>query len=144
MINVSELRLGNFVCHYDPKEIFVTCQDEEIRKDVDMVDENLGYLVSIFNGGDFNSASFTAPYEPKDINPIPITEEWLLNLGFENGTTNELKLATHATVSKDGMNEGWWVLYLGHNALHVKFQYVHQLQNLYHSLTGKELNLSYE
>ena len=76
------------------------------------------------------------------IKPIPLTEEWLVKFGFENGTTQDLKVITNATITKNGMREGVWNLYLGHNAIDVNFKYVHQLQNLYFALTGNELQIT--
>jgi len=77
-----------------------------------------------------------------DTTPIPLTEEWLVKFGFENGTTQDLKVITNATITKNGMREGFWNLYLGHNAIDVNFKYIHQLQNLYFALTGTELELT--
>lgn len=78
--------------------------------------------------------------EPSMYEPIPLTEEWLFKFGLENGTTQALEKITCAKV----MYESWQkccTLYSGHNCLHVKIQYVHQLQNLYFALTGEELEL---
>jgi hypothetical protein len=73
--------------------------------------------------------------------PIPLTEEWLLNFGFE----------------KDERNEYWFwkncisVSVLGYIELlsfnkqsfktNLKLDYVHQLQNLYFALIGEELTI---
>ncbi len=77
---------------------------------------------------------------------IPLTEQWLFNFGFEKGNYEE------------------WSLYLPDDNLSCKFElkyneiygyrlcqegcfvfseikYIHQLQNLYFALTGKELIL---
>jgi len=81
------------------------------------------------------------PLKGIHINPIPITEEWLLKFGF-----------------KDVFNEGWfqindfWIqsnsgdIWLGTKTntwrslkLNVSVKRVHQLQNLYFALTGEEL-----
>lgn len=81
--------------------------------------------------------------------PIPLTEEWLTRFGFE--------------YRKCGMdvNHGpfchydYWVLgkffirgngtRFGYESdIAVKLEYVHQLQNLYHALTGEELTISEE
>lgn len=76
--------------------------------------------------------------EESDVKPIPLTEEWLLRLGFDNDDVNRFY--------KDGIyilfyNVGCSIL---HNQLHVNIFYVHQLQNLYFALTGEELTLKAE
>lgn len=81
-----------------------------------------------------------------DIKPIPLTEEWLVKFGFEN-TYSELTYKEYdfkkfgveinsdiMTVSYNYGNDVEWV-----NFTHIK--HVHTLQNLYHALTGEELEL---
>jgi len=58
----------------------------------------------------------------KDIEPIPLTEEWLCKLGFDNN---------HWATK--------WIL--EDMPIPTGIKYVHQLQNLYFALTGKELTL---
>jgi len=64
--------------------------------------------------------------------PIPLTEEWLVKFRFRcydnKWDTDEIII----------MKNGDGYLYLA-NQLHVNLFYVHQLQNLYFALTGKEL-----
>ena len=100
-----------------------------------------------FNNGDSNyvvDSSWFCDYlgslgEHFTVNPIPLTEEWLLKFGFEKkindddfdywlkGEFDDTFLCEHA----DGFcyNFGF-----GHELKHV-----HQLQNLYFALTGEEL-----
>ena len=63
--------------------------------------------------------------------PIPLTEEWLVKFGFEfkNGYGYKFKFGY---ISK---SDFYWM----YHGICIKLQYVHQLQNLYFSLTGKEL-----
>ena len=77
----------------------------------------------------------------KEYNPIPITEEWLFNFGFElinndywQSRNSELKL--HWTVNKNKMIPEFsnQRLITGYD-----FKYIHHLQNLYYLLTGEEL-----
>lgn len=68
---------------------------------------------------------------------IPITEEWLLKFGFEK----EPKIELENYYFKDGwLCENYSE---GDGGIHfiAKCEYVHQLQNLYFALTGKELQL---
>lgn len=67
--------------------------------------------------------------------PIPITEEWLLKFGFEKTPLGYFK--------KDGIilvvEDFYYECLLGSVAKILK--YIHQLQNLYFALTGKELEI---
>jgi hypothetical protein len=72
----------------------------------------------------------------EDYQPIPLTEEWLLRFGFIN---NELSAQPNVYVFH---NCSIYVRGMS-GAVHPRdVQYVHQLQNLYHSLTGQELQLN--
>ena len=71
--------------------------------------------------------------------PIELSEDWLLKFGFQKGaydifwlTENDLDLDLAETP------EGWRVSSLNINP---PIDYVHQLQNLYFSLTGTELTI---
>lgn len=75
------------------------------------------------------------------INPIPLTEDWLIKFGankyseyFELGHTEWYKEEDYFKPKSyyfaDGFKDGF------------KLKYVHQLQNLYFALTGEELNYS--
>lgn len=76
----------------------------------------------------------------KDYQPIPLTEEWLLKFGFKlhYGTytikTNRGTITIEedlAEISNEFSNTGF----------NAPCKYVHQLQNIYHALTGEELTL---
>lgn len=66
----------------------------------------------------------------EDIAPIPLTEEWLIRFGFISG---RLKFGQ------------WYLKFSGAqfwlNDIGIEIFYVHQLQNLYHALTGDELTI---
>ena len=75
------------------------------------------------------------------ISPIPLTDEWLLKLGFKkNGRDWELpNFRFH--VNKP-INYNGFVFCDGYTVITEKIQYVHQLQNLYFALTGAELTVA--
>ncbi len=78
--------------------------------------------VSGYHNDDYlHTNGVTAPVA--SFQPIELTEEWLLKMGF--------------TKSKDSFNA--FYLELFDDVLNIK--YVHQLQNLYHALTGEELTI---
>ena len=77
-------------------------------------------------------------------NPIPLTEEWLVKFGFEyindywlhDEFDFDIVMHGHGYVFADISEDS------GRYFAHGKFQYVHQLQNLYFALTGKELTIN--
>lgn len=77
-------------------------------------------------------------YNYDNLQPIELTEDWLVKLGFEKYHPDKFtKGLMVITVYEHGC------LYLA-NQRHVNFHYVHQLQNLYFALTGQELTLANE
>ena len=130
-----------------------------------MIDSNevrIGNLVN-YNDGEYGFDDYVVIIEPHEIhtyrtiaeriknaelNPIPITPEWLERLGFEK------------RISPKGHEN--WVMYSQHHFAFVlreitpfigftyhsygtdhslQIDHVHQLQNLYHALTGQELTV---
>lgn len=117
MIQPQELRIGNLT-----NEGMVV----QIEKDCFYVDNpKYGWLKNTTN----------------EINPIELTEEWLVKLGFEKTGRNEYNndvitynLAYGAfIVVPVGIENGEFCME------HIK--YVHHLQNLYFALTGQELTI---
>jgi hypothetical protein len=80
-----------------------------------------------------------------DIEPIPLTEEWLLKLGFKR-----IKKGIGWDKLSDGKlilvevptNKGNIVAFNYDADKYNYLKYVHQLQNLYFALTGVELQLN--
>ena len=97
----------------------------------------------------FGHQEFSAKYE--DLEPIPLTEEWLINFGFEKAKHSH----GYDCYIKDGfdfdiVSHGRYLVLAIYtdesctNSLyfaHGRFEYVHQLQNLYFALTGAELTI---
>lgn len=78
------------------------------------------------------------------IEPIPITEEWLVKFGFVRLGNQETWFGralwtkgTFAVMHGYGTTNGQRTRYDM-----IEFDYVHQLQNLYFALTGEELTIS--
>ena len=69
--------------------------------------------------------------------PIPLTEEWLLKLGFIKDEILEFYRddKSNSTIIIDYD----FICLLGYS--HVKIKYVHQLQNLYFALTNNEIEI---
>lgn len=125
-MKASELRIGNY--HY------YTCEDSlDERKKWDEVcqidSQDLVWLES--NPDD------------EDFKPIPITEEWLLYFGFEYASDPDYYNITFEILDfyfqSNAKLEGFVCIQI--NEILV-IKYVHQLQNLYFTLTGEELLLN--
>ena len=117
MIKTNELRIGNLVFLNDKQKVW-----------------------EIMDGFDIDEMT-----ENSTVDPIPISEEWFLNFGFNRITTNEywfvIPLKDRSlNVSTVGSVEikSWDMLCISIGCV---CEYVHQLQNLYFALTGNELNI---
>jgi len=84
----------------------------------------------------------------QDIQPIPLTEEILLKCGFEN-KMNLMYISIFEGMLCISMKDFSYGLYSSEQRFNIglsysnstKIQYLHQLQNLYWSLTQKELQI---
>lgn len=85
-----------------------------------------------------------------DFEPIPLTEEWLEKLGFwSKYKSNHLKWSFYGfdidQISDEDENGNEIPQeQIFHYAYQYDIKYVHQLQNLYFALTGKELTINQE
>ena len=111
MIDAVELRKGNIVECFGVKTI-----DYLIKE---------GTHFTSGDGGTFYS-----------LNPIPLTEEWLIKFGFENKREKWLFEKNGLVINIGNHN---CTMHCGNSIKAV--DYVHQLQNLYFVLTGKELKI---
>ncbi len=72
------------------------------------------------------------------LKPIPLTEEWLVKLGFVSNPYQDIYAKVSDTISfviDVDKTRGYLELY----SKGVDLKHVHQLQNLYFALTGEEL-----
>lgn len=81
----------------------------------------------------------------KKVEPIELTEEWLIKLGFELNYKSNFSI-TYGHIENNKFSYKFnipenksWLEYHG-GAINCK--YVHQLQNLYFCLTGTELTIN--
>lgn len=142
MIQPQELRLGNYV--YDRGE-------KVIRIDFFEHLEN-GYDCKFGQNGIVDPEwGHTHPLTEytEYAKPIPLTEEWLLKFGFENDTYGNFTLSLGDILDVQWVMvsfkyydlKEWDSTQFSDNNLMYDCKYVHQLQNLYFSLTGKELEV---
>jgi len=111
MIDIKELRIGNYVLS--------GCNE-------------LVKIEGIISKGN------TGGYLLETLKPIPITAEWLLKFGFNpfyiNGKLTHYRINSYF-IRYDGQD---FYFELGKGMI-IEIRFVHQLQNLYFALTGKEL-----
>lgn len=130
MIDPKECRLGNWMefelLDYSPEQKQVTSVEEEYIYYMDGRDQLYSHREAI--------------------NPIPLTEQWLKEFGFDyegNGHIWSKDIGGSYSLCLCKVSKYWdcwlwddpdgWEFALNHP------KYVHQLQNLYFALTGAEL-----
>ena len=75
------------------------------------------------------------------IEPIPLTEEWLINFGFNNSLVNDIFLHNKIEFPPTNIIRDSGVYYFRKGGLQIIVSTVHQLQNLYFALTNQELTI---
>jgi len=115
-MNAQELRIGNYVYYVNPNGDRVEFQVLGLNTDA------------------------------SDIDPIPLTEEWLLNFGFDSHNIHSLNKFMSIELGMDGDFFNAFIRQENNDdtvdcILLEELKHVHQLQNLYHALTGKELTI---
>ena len=122
---VNELRVGNYVTTGKKEWIISVVSDSnEVR----------------VTDGKFTAI---AQIPINEIHPIPLTEEWLLNFGFDKPNS---KRPYHF---KKSSTEFLWSEYQYElkcfcndiNMFSFPCKYVHTFQNIYYSITGQELTI---
>lgn len=92
-------------------------------------------------------SSFSVNIE-KRYKPIPLTEQWLIDFGFQKYHAFEYRWVTGGLQLIE-TNEFWYPAVFSHPEMSHeddqcvslnRIQYVHELQNLFYCLTGKQLN----
>lgn len=145
-MEAKELRIGNWVHH---KAKWSYLNDVEPLKEFDFQ----------FTQHDFYADAECTLSIENDLEPIPLTEQWLLGFGFElydyepdidseddfiykDYKKTLLGKQFYYTICECPNNEwdfGIKVSWAEQVMLSSSMKYVHQLQNLYYALTGKEL-----
>ena len=113
IMETKDLRIGNYVSYLgEPQEVLG-------------MDKTQVYIKP------FNFVLFL---DINEVEPITLTEEWILKLGFE-------KLCNFRFHINKPANYDGFLFCEGYSVITDRIHYVYQLQNLYFSLTGKELKL---
>lgn len=134
-MEANELRIGNLVADYDCSPYYFAV--EQITKTTDG-DVRVHYRN--------NSISVIASDAP----PIPLTEEWLLKFGFVRDNDGIYFLDAWQPIHGQRFVIEWvggkilcrshYQPYASDYAMHF-IKHIHQVQNLYHALTGEELTI---
>jgi hypothetical protein len=171
----NELRIGNYAIDYiTEKELMVSnlwSGVKGIRSPFDSAGETGNYYVFFTGAIDKHGRPYVTRSNAKDVLPIPLTEEWLMKLGFKrykadfevekdekqyvindcfnNKLSDHFRIYWRSERQQKWHREIWsskandigsdYFIYVGGYVKSV--QYIHQLQNLYFSLTGEELEL---
>jgi len=123
-MKATELRVGNWFIDYETEpELTIYWQVEQIYRPT--YGTNLG--VAYRDGSSWTSLDI--------LEPIPLTEEWLLKFGFESNPYED-RYEKGEIYVECNKTKGFTELWLS-GFPHIK--HVHQLQNLYFALTGEEL-----
>ena len=141
-MDLRELRIGIYVKPFKKKH------NGTLASELDFVCLNQLDIIDVF-------------YEGYNLETIPLTEEWLIKFGLYNNLKlnynkrqgveyrfNKKKLGTY--IIKRYYNNSLYNMQFVYDDKHnnipneqiwVNIKYVHQLQNLYFALTGKELQI---
>lgn len=121
-IRANELRIGNIL-------------QDAIRLEKALIVYKIEPEVIVCGSEDFNY-----PYLVEMLDPIPLTPEILEKAGFQTIDMNDLGLYISLKISRDiGLNWNNKSIWIGE--YNTKVVYLHQLQNIYFALAGKELEI---
>jgi hypothetical protein len=122
-MEAKELRIGNTISDYGDRIITVKSIEKPIP--------GIKHFISV---NENNSM-----YQPDDIQPIPLTEEWLLKFGFED-EKHIYRKGRFFIENLFGDRFTFRITINNAESAHAnEVKFVHQLQNLYFALTGIEL-----
>lgn len=119
----QDLRIGNWVC--------LMYKDTNNVQDYIKIESN---HIHLFN--------------KMDLEPIPLTEQWLLDFGFYKIKEKNTFLTLQNVIEEFSLffNLKTSCIELETDYCQViqlkRLKYIHQLQNLFHALTGQELTLN--
>jgi hypothetical protein len=135
-MNLKELKIGNYVIaneyryENEKKEVVMDCVKKQVKCNGVFDDGSEDAFIQY--GRDEYGLVIV---DSNNTEPIPLTEEWLLKLGFKN-EHNPIYFSI----------DGFYIEYKNDEfttevgeCSYLVLEYVHQLQNLYFALTGEEL-----
>ena len=141
-MKATELRIGNYVYYEHTTHIVSGVHGNKVYswwvKD--------GQPVIEYEAKDISGTQVENPYIDviSQYEPIPLTEEWLIKLGFEKLTDSKDGFKNTTYTYTKGIS---FIVYFDGVRLSTNFwmgnekYYIHQLQNLFYVLSGEELIL---
>lgn len=144
MIESKELRIGNYVMiDFESQEIVKV---KEIKEITEGKKGNMS-ISHVMKDGGYATTSLEESIKQNEydflVKPIPLTEDWLVKfgyVGFKKGSYKTYGLIIDNVISYSVNIHNNEVVF-PNKYKPVKLKYVHQLQNLYHALTGEELTI---
>lgn len=146
MIDIKELRIGSYILYpkyWEDRPLQVTgISIVDRRNDHTGIYEEFIYLLNTdLEESDFNKFVDykNGVIDPKEIEPIPLTEEWLVKLGFNAIDDHFIIIpeSDYSSIVIEKNNNEFNIL-----TIPASLKYVHQLQNLFYCLTGEELKVN--
>ena len=132
-MKANELRIGNYV-HHNERNHLSSHLDSYLTV-CELTEKSITTFYHSCHGG------IQVVRNKKDYQPIPLTEEWLLRFGFlkthKNAEWTIDAFRVCKTYDEDFVYPDWDINYIA-------LPYVHQLQNLFWALCGKELTIKEE
>lgn len=140
MIDVSELKIGNYI--FDDEGIVCRVIGLEPFEHSVRCDEHEGcyILIDLYpkNGRIYSGYKADSP----SCKPIPLTEDWLVKFNFEfDGASYLSSFAKREDYRVRLHVMDYGIVYCLNTHSEVCINTVHQLQNLVHALTGRELQI---
>lgn len=134
MIKPTELRIGNIVYPVNPVK---NRNGVKIPQEIPFVVAEIiqGYIRAYPLGKNITEIEDLVMFDLDLIAPIPLTVEWLKRFGFKR---NMGGLWTNGISIRNPI-ENIFELRVSDGFGYINIRYVHQLQNLFYSLTGQEL-----
>lgn len=136
MIQANELRIGCIIRDKESRHIV------EVLTIDNVIEEGSVYIRAFDFIGKY---IFESELADEQLSPIKLTEKRLLNCGFEKEKMNEhtdhynlFPLQIFYNVAN-----GFEYFHSQFGGKFIKVKYIHQLQNLYFILAGKELDIDY-
>lgn len=123
-MEATPLRIGNIVNYI----LFPNVPESAIHVVVSKISDT---HITFIDGDD-------KAYPIDDFSPSPLTEEWLLKFGFVKVLDYPCFRLEGLQIEFNGFDSQWGTGLLDEKTV---IKYVHQLQNLFFALKGKELTL---
>lgn len=132
----SELRIGNWI----------KTESHDYNHDLHTSQIEIGSIESIHLYDVFFRSQENddlIKYDYNQIEPIPLTSEWLERFGFEKDDSRRTESHPYTDYEKSGVRIDlpYFEFHFNNCDSGIDIEYVHQLQNLYFALTGQELEL---